>query len=264
MTPQNKTIHGIGQAPVEVLNSAAAGPFLLVCEHASCRIPPQFGDLGLSDAARESHIAWDPGALAVARHLSELLASPLVAGTVSRLIYDCNRPPSAAGAMPVKSEDIEIPGNQNLTDQQRQHRIEQIYLPFTAKLTEAIAIAAQPPILVTIHSFTKTFLGADRAVEVGILHDTDKRLADAMLALAPEHSDLRMQRNEPYGPQDGVTYTLQRHGLSNGLMNVMLEVRNDLIADGTAQKEIATMLAGLIKAALVQTGAPARMVGEGQ
>ena len=264
MTPQNKTIHGIGQAPVEVLNSAAAGPFLLVCEHASCRIPPQFGDLGLSDAARESHIAWDPGALAVARHLSELLASPLVAGTVSRLIYDCNRPPSAAGAMPVKSEDIEIPGNQNLTDQQRQHRIDQIYLPFTAKLTEAIAIAAQPPILVTIHSFTKTFLGADRAVEVGILHDTDKRLADAMLELAPEHSDLRMQRNEPYGPQDGVTYTLQRHGLSNGLMNVMLEVRNDLIADGTAQKEIATMLAGLIKAALVQTGAPARMVGEGQ
>mgnify|MGYP001327909961 CR=1 FL=1 len=63
-------------APVVVDNPNGAGPFVLVCDHASNRMPPVFGGLGLSDADREAHIAWDPGALGVSQELSRLLDAP--------------------------------------------------------------------------------------------------------------------------------------------------------------------------------------------
>jgi len=251
VTPQGHTIEALKQAPVELLNGAASGPVLLVCEHASNSFPEEYGTLGLSASAQVSHIAWDPGALAVARHMAAVMDAKLVAGTVSRLIYDCNRPPEASGAMPAKSELFVIPGNASLTAAQRQQRVDGVYNPFSDMLAGTIAEATLPPVLVTIHSFTKTYHGKDRPVEVGILHDTDARLADAMLALAPEHTKLRVERNEPYGPEDGVTHTLKLHALPRGLLNVMIEVRNDLLTTTEAQQKIAAMLVGLIEAALV-------------
>jgi len=245
-------ISGLGLAPVEVLNSTAVGPVLLVCEHASNHFPPQFEGLGLSKGAQAGHISWDPGAMAVALYMSRLLDAKLVAGTVSRLIYDCNRPPEAAGAMAVESEIFTIPGNAGLTTSQRQERVDQVYRPFTDSLAKAILQSTMPPVLVTIHSFTKNYMGNDRAVEVGILHDTDTRLADVMLSLAPSQTEMRVMRNEPYGPKDGVTHTLQKHGISNGLMNVMIEVRNDLIVGAEQQLTVAKMLANLLTASIAE------------
>ena len=73
-----------------------ASPVLIICEHASRTLPESFGDLGLSHEALSSHIAWDPGALAVARGMSASLDATLVYQRFSRLIYDCNRPPEVA------------------------------------------------------------------------------------------------------------------------------------------------------------------------
>ena len=89
---------------VEVVNPSGAGAFVVVCEHASNFIPAGFGALGLDEAALASHIAWDPGALAVAKTLSARLDAPLVAQRVSRLLYDCNRPPEAASACKIMNE----------------------------------------------------------------------------------------------------------------------------------------------------------------
>jgi len=78
----------------------------------------------------------------------------------------------------------------------------------------------------------------------------DSRLADRMLVSAAEAPLYRTERNEPYGPEDGVTHTLILHGISNGLRNVMIEVRNDLIADDTGQGVVADYLARLIQESL--------------
>ena len=94
---------------VEVINAGAKAPLVLVCEHAAREIPACFDGLGLDAAARESHVAWDPGALAVARAMAQDLDAVLVAGRVSRLVYDCNRPPEAPGAMPAQSEILRSP-----------------------------------------------------------------------------------------------------------------------------------------------------------
>jgi len=84
-------------------NPDGQSPVVLVCEHASHYIPAQFDGLGLSDDARHSHAAWDPGAMGVALLMAKQMDAALVASGVSRLVYDCNRPPTAIDAMPARS-----------------------------------------------------------------------------------------------------------------------------------------------------------------
>ncbi|WP_432761567.1 N-formylglutamate amidohydrolase [Rhizobium calliandrae] len=238
---------------VAVERPTGASPVLIICEHASRTLPEYFGDLGLSSEALSSHIAWDPGALAVARKMSDNLDATLVYQRFSRLIYDCNRPPESAGAMPETSEIYTIPGNQHLQAADRQARTEALYLPFHDRIRALLkerAAKEQKTVIVTVHSFTPVYNGRQRAVELGILHDDDRFLADRMLDAARKAPVYRTERNEPYGPEDGVTHTLKLHGLANGLHNVMIEVRNDLIQDDVGQGVVAGYLTGLIQSSL--------------
>jgi hypothetical protein len=149
---------------------------------------------------------------------------------VSRLVYDCNRPPEAASAIIARSEAHRIPGNEGLDAQARRRGSSLFTSRFRRRFPDTLqARAGRPTVLVTIHSFTRVFNGVQRDVELGILCDRDERLADAMLARAPGLTDMLTAKNDPYGPADGVTHTLKEHGLSNGLLNVMIEVRNDLL-----------------------------------
>lgn len=236
-------------SPVAVENPEALSPFLLVCEHASRRLPEKMGTLGLSPDALSSHIAWDPGALAVSKLLVKNLDAALVYQRFSRLVYDCNRPPEAEGAMPSVSEVFEVPGNAAISAAERRARTDALYVPFRDELADFIAARkanGRPPVVVTMHSFTPVYHGRQRDVEVGILHDTDKRLAASMLAVAEKTKRYDVRRNEPYGPADGVTHTLIEHGVKNGLLNVMIEIRNDLIQDEAGQKVMAGYLTGLL------------------
>jgi predicted N-formylglutamate amidohydrolase len=97
--------------------------------------------------------------------------------------------------------------------------------------------AGRPIVLVTVHSFTPVYFGQPRDGALGILHDDDPRLADAMLKAASAAGLEGVRRNYPYGPQDGVTHTLRKHGLTRQIANVMLEIRNDLITDADGQAE---------------------------
>lgn len=240
---------------VAIENAEGKSAILLVCEHASNRLPARYGDLGLGRQALSSHIAWDPGALAVSRILSEKLDATLIFQRFSRLIYDCNRPPESASAMPVSSEIYDIPGNRDLSVAERFARTAALYTPFheaVAGLIERRKITAKGTVLVTVHSFTPVYHGRVRDVQIGILHDTDSRLADAMLKAAKP--SFRVERNEPYGPEDGVTHTLRLHALPNGLLNVMIEVRNDIIADEEGQRAAAEYLGELLRKAVAAQG----------
>lgn len=250
----SELLHTSNAEHVTVMNPEGASSVVIVCEHASYYIPTVFEDLGLPVNDRQSHAVWDPGAMAVAVGLSDRFDATLVASGVSRLVYDCNRPPSAADAMPAQSEAIKVPGNTNLSSVQRADRVAQYYEPFKTQLSAAIAARPQP-VIVTVHSFTPTFHGKRRAVEIGVLHDRDARLADAMLDIAKSHFTANIQRNAPYGPQDGVTHTLREHAIPGGWLNVMLEIRNDLIETAAQQSEMIETIAGWIAEACDRVGA---------
>jgi len=231
---------------VEVINSSGQGDFVLVCEHASRFIPLEFESLGLEHDVLHSHVAWDPGALGVAEEISTRLDAPLVAQRISRLIYDCNRPPGSESAIPEKSEIFDVPGNVDLSQSQRQARIDQYYLPFQQTLSAQIdshTTRIVPPALITIHTFTPTYHGVARNLEIGILHDSDSRFADELLISLQNENQFVVARNQPYGPTDGVTHTLVAHALPRGLMNVMIEIRNDIINTPASQRKMGEMLA---------------------
>ncbi|MBD3786980.1 MAG: N-formylglutamate amidohydrolase [Sphingomonadales bacterium] len=244
-----------GIPPVEIERPDAAGRFIFVCEHASNAFPARWGDLGLGPEARGAHIAWDPGALGLARALAGALDGPLVAATASRLIYDLNRPPHAPGAMPARSETYDIPGNAAITTEDRLARTEALYLPFHEALGGLIAqrlARGLAPVLVTVHSFTPVWFGQPRAVELGVIHDADPRLAQALVAEARGALTLDTRLNEPYSAADGVTHTLARHATPMALPHAMIELRNDLIATQAQQADIAAQLAPCLIAALAR------------
>lgn len=234
---------------VAVINPAGAGDILLVCEHGHNHIPAEFSDLGLTEEILDSHIAWDPGALPVAEEMSRILDAPLVVQLVSRLVYDCNRTPEAPSAIPEISDTYPIPGNAGLSGEARRRRIDRFYMPFRDRLTGCIdnrPASRAAPAIVTVHSFTPVLQGVTRDVDIGILHDADARLADAILDLGARDRTFDIRRNAPYGPEHGVTHTLREHALPRGLLNVMLEIRSDLIADRASQQAMAERIATFV------------------
>nr|WP_170333639.1 N-formylglutamate amidohydrolase [Ruegeria arenilitoris] len=235
------------EAPAaRALNARGGASAVLVCEHASRFIPASLNGLGLDEAAARSHAAWDIGAFELSVELMGALDAPLVHSRVSRLVYDCNRPPERADAMPQLSEVFPVPGNQNLSDDQRTRRIREVYEPFRQLLASTLDARPAPPVLITIHSFTPVYKGEVRAVELGILHDADDRAAQIMLRHAKD-CGLRVALNEPYSATDGVTHTLREHAISRGIPNVMIEVRNDLIDTPTGINRIAGQLAPILR-----------------
>jgi predicted N-formylglutamate amidohydrolase len=235
-------------------NEAAVGRIVLVCEHASNHIPAQWGDLGLTADLRRAHIAWDPGALGLARGLAKRLDAVLIHAPVSRLVYDCNRAPDMPGAMPARSEVHEIPGNAALSAEERLRRTTAIYLPFHdglhSLINRRIALGLRP-VVVTIHSFTPVYFGKPRRVEFGVIHDADPAYAVAIHAAA-QGSGLVAELNAPYSAADDVTHTLRVVATPYGLPNAMLEIRNDLIATAAAEDTMAELLAPVLNMGLVE------------
>ncbi len=223
--------------------------FVLVCEHASARIPDHLAQLGLSEDARFSHVAWDIGAADLAMSLADRLNAPLVMGEVSRLVYDCNRPLSSADCIPAQSEVFAVPGNASLSDEDRKSRYDLVHQPFHGAVSKLLAGAPPDTAFVTIHSFTPVYNGQQRSVDIGYLCDRDDRLAQAALRAEATTAEYKSALNAPYSARDGVTHTLQLHGDARGLANVMVEVRNDLIDTPETAKAMAQHLEGILRAA---------------
>ncbi|MBV2143358.1 N-formylglutamate amidohydrolase [Falsochrobactrum sp. TDYN1] len=235
-------------APVIVVNEDGKSPYLFVCEHASNFIPKNFGGLGLDTEALTAHIAWDPGAVEVARHLSTALDATLIEAGLSRLLIDCNRPLDAHDLIPEISEATVIPGNHALDSIDRMARIDLSHRPFHACIESTIKARAahgQPSWIVTIHSFTPVYHGTSRPWQIGIIHDRDDRIARPLIAGLKRDPALNVGVNEPYSPADRVYYTLERHARPHNSPCVMIEIRNDEITNAQTQEGWAARLAAI-------------------
>jgi len=249
--PQSvSSVNGLPFKAATVENATGNGRFVVVCEHASNHIPVQFGSLGLPESELDRHIAWDPGALGVARALAIDLDAALVFCNVSRLVIDCNRDPSMNDAMPQASEDTPVPGNQAMTAQDRAWRVREVYAPFHRTLADVLAQkrAYGPVTLIGMHSFTPVYRGAVRPWHVGILFDRDESVSAPMLTALRGDSSLVVGENQPYSPGDRVYHTLDRHAQSQGQPSVMVEIRNDLLETDASQLAWGKRLGAIIAA----------------
>lgn len=230
--------------PVTVLNEAGKSPFLLTADHAGRVIPRALGDLGVSEAERARHIAWDIGIAGVAWRLSALLDATAVVQTYSRLVIDCNRDPTVPSAFPVVSEATAIPGNEGLSAGQKAARVEEIFAPYHAAI--AALVVARQPLYVALHSFTPVYLGQAREVQVAVLYNRNKRLSHALAEALRAEGGFVVGENEPYQVSDDSDYGVPVHAERHGLDYVELEIRQDLIADDSGQEDWAQRLARLL------------------
>ncbi|WP_201833124.1 N-formylglutamate amidohydrolase [Microvirga zambiensis] len=239
------------EQPVAVIdNPHGCSPILLICEHASNHLPARYGTLGLGPAERESHIAWDPGALGVAQELSRLIDAPLIHATVSRLVLDLNREPSAPDSIWTLSERTTIPGNLDLDETERATRVREVYEAFHGAVdafADARLAAGQLGAVVSIHSFTPVYRDVQRPWQIGLIFDRDERYARSVAAGLKQDPALVVGMNEPYSPADRVFHTLERHAVRRGLPPLMIEIRNDLIRTQDGQASWAQRLAPLLR-----------------
>ena len=251
---RNETLLGPDEPPaLQWENRSGASAIFLICEHAGKRLPAKLGDLGLSAAERERHIAWDIGALAVARGLAARLDAPLAHQSYSRLVCDCNRRTAAADFMPKVSEATEIPGNRDLTERARLERIGEIYAPFHDGITQALdarQAAGKATVVISIHSFTPVFKGRARPWHCGVLTMADPLFAPRTYALLKAEPTLTVGLNEPYVMSTETDYTIPVHGEARGLPTVEIEIRQDLIGEEAGQAVWADRLARVFTQAL--------------
>jgi predicted N-formylglutamate amidohydrolase len=240
------------RSPVVVENPEGAGPFVIVCDHASNRIPDEYRSFGFADDALATHIAWDPGALAVSRRLSALLDAPLLWPDVSRLVIDCNRPIDASSLIVIESEGRPVPANRNVSDAQRAERIKRVHAPYHEAIDACLKrrlAAGMKSALIAVHSFTPVYLGKSRPWEIGIVFGDDRRLADDFIRGLQADPALTVGINQPYAPADQVYYTVERHAGPRGLPAAMIEIRNNEVADKAGQRQWAGRLAHILIAA---------------
>ena len=230
------------------------GPWLITCDHATNTIPPDIGNgsLGLPREDMERHIAYDVGAYGVARHLGTLLDAPVIAANFSRLVIDPNRGEDDPTVLMKLYDGSVIPENRHAGPAERERRLNACYRPYHRELARMAALPHA--VYLAIHSFTRQLRGrAPRPWHVGVLHTKDERLSRPLLDLLAETTDLVVGDNEPYSghlPGDSV----DRHAIAYNRPNVLIEIRNDLIADHDGQRLWAERLAPVLTRALETAG----------
>lgn len=238
--------------PVECKTGTKGSPVVIVCEHAGRAIPDALGTLGLGQKELSSHIAWDIGALAVAERIAGNLGADLVSQRYSRLVYDCNRPFEAPDATPEVSEDVEIPGNRNLTEAERLARKQAIFDPYDAALTNLLEASPRRAAF-AIHSFTPVYLGKPRPWHLGLLSRADPQTAET-IAQTIRYRDNRLLigMNVPYMIEEDSDWFIPRHAEPRGLSHCLIEVRNDLIQSPEGQEIWAAHLTAAFQKVLEQ------------
>lgn len=235
--------------PVRVLRPEGGSDFVLTADHAGRAIPRHLGDLGVPAGELERHIAWDIGVAAVTERLSLALDATAILQAYSRLVIDCNRQPEWDSSIATISELTAIPGNLGLSAADREARRREIFLPYHNRIEQLLdrrREARRRTVLVAMHSFTPVFKGESRSVEVGVLYNRDKSLADVLLDLLRAEGDLAVGDNAPYAITDASDYTVPVHGEGRGLPHVEIEIRQDLIAHPAGQAAWAARLARLL------------------
>lgn len=229
---------------VEIVNAQGDSRVLLICDHASNRMPGQLANLGLKSADLAGHISWDPGAAEVARGVSKLLDAPLLLSGYSRLVIDCNRPLSNSESIAEMSDGVRIPGNAGLTPDQKRVRIDELFNPYHQAIAKMLDQRTTGQcILLSIHSFTPVLNQFHRPWQISISYGKDRRLGELLLKSFARYKGLVVGENEPYPIEDDIDYTLPHHGEDRGILHAMIEIRQDLISTKAGVDDWAARLA---------------------
>jgi predicted N-formylglutamate amidohydrolase len=241
------------RGPVERIVGALDSDVLFICDHASNALPPEYGTLGLPAAQLVRHIAYDIGAAALTRRLATRFGAPAVLSTFSRLLIDPNRGADDPTLVMRLSDGAIVPGNARADADEIARRRTDFWQPYRDAVRDAIdtmSAAGSTPAIVSVHSFTDKWKGIARPWEIGILWDTDPRFAVPLMDGLRE-AGFSVGDNEPYdGALEGDT--LDEEVTRRGYAGLLIEVRQDLIADDAAAEAMADRIAPVLAPVIAQ------------
>lgn len=236
--------------PFEVVNPSGRGLMVLTCDHASHAVPAALDGLGLDPADLRRHIGWDAGAAELARRLSRRFDVPAVLSGYSRLVIDCNRSPGHPESILSESDGTPVPGNQGLTLEEAQRRARALFHPYhdaIARVLDGIRSRGETPAYVALHTFTPNMNGVARPWHFGVLWDRDARIARPLIESLRRRTGLEIGDNEPYSGRDHGAFSNGHHAALAGLPNAMIEIREDLLADGAGIARCERILAEVLE-----------------
>jgi predicted N-formylglutamate amidohydrolase len=221
--------------PFRIENAQGKGIGLVVCDHASNRVPRALKDLGLKKAELKKHIGWDIGAEDASLHIGRALDMPVVLANYSRLVLDLNRAPHHEECIAEVSDHVKIPANAGLSKGDRERRLKEIFWPYQNKIGKMLDVSArkkQVPVLLAIHSLTPEMDGVKRPWHISILWNREEKIAKQIVKeIRNSHPDLLVGENEPYTlfSDRFPGSTVWRHAEERNLPYVFVEFRQDLI-----------------------------------
>ena len=223
--------------------------WLVTCDHATNRVPPEVngGCLGLPEEDMARHIAYDVGAAGLTSHLASLLDAPAILSRFSRLVIDPNRGEDDPTLLMKLYDGTIILANRHADADEVERRLNAFHRPYHAALADLAARHANR-VICAVHSFTPRLKGrGQRLWEIGILYShRDTRLALPLIDRLRAEVDLNVGDNQPYlGHLDGDA--IDRHALTPGRPNVLIELRHDLIATEAQQQGWAARLAPILE-----------------
>lgn len=238
-------------APFRILDGARDRGLVLVADHARRDLPEEYGSLGLPASEFDRHIAYDIGVERVMETLSRLTGAPGVYATFSRLLIDPNRGEDDPTLIRQLYDGTIVPANYPMAEDERLRRLDNFYRPYhdavNALVASVAAVTGEPPLVISVHSFTPIMQGRPRPWHVGLLWDLDDRAAAPLMGMLGEDPALVVGDNEPY---DGALRgdTMFRHAIVNGFAHVLIEIRQDLIGTQAGADEWARRLAPVLDA----------------
>ena len=246
MTKQTILLSDQDASAVHMINEEGRAPLIIVCDHASNQVPQKLDDLGLKQSILDQHMGYDIGAASIAEALANAFGAPAIFSGYSRLVIDINRPVDDFTSIRAISDGVIIPKNRVVTDEDKTARQNELYWPYHHKLSKIVKTKTangQVPIMISVHSCTDEMHGKKRPWHIGVLTNHDRRVGEALIAaLETQNPDLMIGDNKPYSGWDPYGYTIENHAVPIGMPNVLLEVRQDLIADAAGQKKYADIL----------------------
>lgn len=182
---------------------------LITCEHASNRLPKDFAAL-CPPGLLKTHRAYDLGAAKTAARLASRLRSPVLSGSVSRLLVDLNRS--------ARNRNVFSAFSRRLSAETRKKLLDRYHRPYWLKARShaAQAFRSRGGLLhLSIHSFTPVMKEKKRDCDIGLLFDpgskAERKFCLCLRRKLRHKTSLRVRFNYPYrGKSDALTTALRR------------------------------------------------------
>ncbi len=220
------------------LNPQSRSSLILLGEHAGFGIPESYNKMGVDPLVfrRDPNFGGDKGVRRILFRAAKELGLPAIMGRQSRILVDLNRSADHPQLFCEVQHGVEVPKNKDLSEAEKQRRLDLYYWPFHQQVEKRIAqnlsSDGKGVCIITIKSYTPDI--AQKAMEeenttftevdIGILYTRESPLLEKLDVFLKTETDYSFAHNYPYDLKKLKSGSIEMHQQKNGTAGVALEI----------------------------------------